>query len=157
MITITVNKPFVGLIDKKEVINTIQTVIREMSIKANKSVNVVFGDDTLLQQLNRDYLGHDNPTDVLSFEATELDPATGETNLGDVIISYPTAEKQAVLAGHPVRSEILLLLVHGLLHLAGFDHDSPAAKKEMWQKQGALLETMNVEIKRISGDEDFHD
>lgn len=157
MISITVNKPFIGLIDKKEVKSIILAVLREMPINANKSVNVVIGDDTLLQELNRDYLGHDRPTDVLSFEATEIDPATGETNLGDVIISYPTAERQAILAGHPVRNEILLLLIHGLLHLAGFDHDSPMEKKEMWHKQGALLESMHVEIKRISGDENFHD
>lgn len=157
MISVTIHKPFISIIDKIEIKTIVRIVLSELAIDPAKAVNVVIGDDRLLHDLNLNYLGKDRPTDVLSFEATEVDPNTGETNLGDILISYPTAERQANQAGHPVRNEILLLLTHGLLHLAGFDHDTPTSKKEMWQKQSTLLGKMNVEINRISGDEDFHD
>ncbi len=157
MISVTIHKPFVKLIDKNEIKTTVKMVLSEMQIDPSKAINVVIGDDQLLQELNLAYLGNDRPTDVLSFEATEIDPASGEPNLGDILISYPTAERQANQAGHPVVNEIILLLTHGLLHLVGFDHDTSANKKIMWHKQSILLEKMKVEINRISGDEEFHD
>ena len=157
MNSITVHKPFISLIDKRDIQNTLQVVLAELGLDPSKTLNVVIGDDQLLQNLNLNYLGNNRPTDVLSFEATEIDPDTGAPNLGDILISYPTAERQAIQAGHPVRNEIILLLTHGILHLAGLDHDTSASKKEMWEKQRELLKKMNVEINRISGDEDFHD
>jgi probable rRNA maturation factor len=117
----------------------------------------MIGSDSFLQKLNLHYLGYNQPTDVLSFESHEINPETGSLTLGDIALSYPAAEKQALKAGHPVENEIILLLVHGILHLSGYDHRSKSEKQEMWQKQQSILDTLGVKINRISGDEEFHD
>ena len=87
--------------------------------EASGDLTVVLSDDMRLQKLNRDYLGVDAPTDVLSFPASETDPETGARYLGDILISIPRAEAQAKSAGHPLESEVQLLVVHGVLHLLG--------------------------------------
>lgn len=107
------------------------------------SVTLVVTDNDTVQQLNADYRGVDAPTDVLSFENTpdpdfpQLDEEAG--HLGDIIIAYPVAEAQALAAGHTAQEEIVLLAVHGFLHLLGFDHDSPENKAQMWQIQHQVM------------------
>ncbi len=114
-----------------------QAVLEDASAKANASV-VLTGDEEL-QALNSQYLGIDAPTDVLSFPAGEIDPDTQELYLGDVIISLPRAEDQASLAGHSLQDELALLVVHGMLHLLGYDHVQDDEKARMWTKQADLL------------------
>src|SRR6185503_14097389 len=97
------------------------------------NLSVVLTDDRRLRKLNRDYLGIDAPTDVLSFPASEsdgseTDPETGARYLGDILISVPYAAKGAKQAGHPLESELQLLVVHGVLHLLGHDHARPREK-----------------------------
>jgi probable rRNA maturation factor len=106
---------------------------------AEGGLTVVLTDDEQLQQLNRDYLGIDSPTDVLSFPAAETDPETGMPYLGDVLISVPRAESQARAAGHPLQSEVQLLVVHGVLHLLGFDHAQVEERARMWAAQDEVL------------------
>jgi len=112
-------------------------------------VTVVISSDDVLRSLNRQYRGVDAPTDVLSFEeASPADefvlPGQESPYLGDVIISAPTAIKQAQAMGHAPFEEILLLTVHGILHLLGFDHLTPAEKVTMWQKQEEILRLNNL-------------
>ena len=102
---------------------------------------VVTGDEAL-QELNRRYLEIDAPTDVLSFPAGEINPENGAVYLGDIAISYPRAQAQAALAGHPVAAEMQLLVVHGVLHLLGYDHASPGEKAAMWETQDQVLEAL---------------
>jgi probable rRNA maturation factor len=112
-------------------------------------VTLVITDDTGLQELNRDFLGIDAPTDVLAFSAQEGDssfiaaPGTGGY-WGDVIISYPRAVAQAEEMGHPLDLEIHLLVVHGLLHLLGYDHEDEAGKAWMWARQEEILRGLQV-------------
>jgi probable rRNA maturation factor len=82
-------------------------------------VSVVLAGDRLLQRLNRDFRGKDRPTDVLSFPG-----AGGEEGLGDVVISVPTAARNARRLGHSVRWELDILALHGLLHVLGYDHET---------------------------------
>lgn len=107
-------------------------------------LSIVLTDDEQLQELNRDYLGIDAPTDVLSFPASETDPESGVAYLGDILISVPRAAQQAAAAGHPVGAEAQLLVVHGVLHLLGHDHASPAEKSRMWAAQAAILESIGL-------------
>jgi len=102
-------------------------------------LTIVLTDDTRLRELNRDYLGIDAPTDVLSFPASETDPETGARYIGDILISIPRAQAQADAAGHPLESEIQLLVVHGVLHLLGHDHAQAEEKARMWQAQAEIL------------------
>jgi probable rRNA maturation factor len=116
----------------------------------DSELSIVLTDDARLQQLNRDYLGIDAPTDVLSFPASETDPETGARYLGDILISMPRAQAQAETAGHPLEAEVQLLVVHGVLHLLGHDHAEPEEKARMWAAQAEILETLglgNIQIR----------
>ena len=105
------------------------------------SLTIVVTGDAALRRLNRDFAGVDAPTDVLSFEYG--DP--GEY-LGDVIISAPRARAQAKRGGHPFIDEMRLLAIHGVLHLLGYDHDTPGRKKRMWAVQAKALRTAQASI-----------
>jgi probable rRNA maturation factor len=103
--------------------------------------------DEEIHKLNLQYLDEDRPTDVLSFPMNEqLDAAPvfvkvpdGKLHLGDIVISYPTALKQAEEHNHPVNREIAILLIHGILHLLGYDHDIPAREQKMHSREAAIL------------------
>ena len=108
---------------------------------AEAGLSIVITDDSQLQALNQRFLGNDAPTDVLSFPAEEADdPDTGQPYLGDVLISYHRAQAQADAAGHSLEAELCLLLVHGILHLAGHDHADEPGKTAMWSLQDQILE-----------------
>lgn len=111
---------------------------------AEADLSIVLTDDARLQQLNRDYLGIDSPTDVLSFPASESDPETGSPYLGDILISIPRAKAQAKAAGHALEAETQLLVVHGALHLLGHDHAKPREKAKMWKAQKEILESLGL-------------
>jgi probable rRNA maturation factor len=84
-------------------------------------VSVFLTDDNTLQELNRTYRNKDKPTDVLSFPIKEK---VGQWFiLGDIVISVETAKRQAVCAGHSLQEELKRLLVHGFIHLMGYDHE----------------------------------
>ncbi len=100
-------------------------------------LSVVLCDDDFIAVLNRDYRGKDAPTDVLSFP--QGDELSGEVVLGDAIISLPTAARQAAERGHTVMQELRVLLVHGLMHLLGHDHMTPAQAAEMQAGEHKLL------------------
>jgi len=107
-------------------------------------LTVVMTGDSQIQALDRDFLGKDAPTDVLSFPANETDPETGRRYLGDVIISVPRAEAQAISAGNSLEAELSLLVVHGVLHLLGHDHAGAGEKARMWAAQSEVLSTLGI-------------
>lgn len=112
-------------------------------------VAVVVTDDASLQQLNRRYRGIDAPTDVLAFPNESRGPFVGmgePAYLGDVVISYPRALEQAAEAGHTVEAELQLLVVHGILHLLGYDDEETEARARMWAAQSAILQDLRVEV-----------
>lgn len=119
-----------------------------LAVLAHQSVDgdlsIVLTDDAQLHELNRDYLGIDAPTDVLSFSASETDPETARRYLGDILISVPRADEQARAAGHALEAETQLLVVHGTLHLLGFDHAEDADKARMWKAQSEVLERLGL-------------
>lgn len=119
-----------------------QRALEHQARAAQTDLTIVLSDDAHLQALNRDYLGIDAPTDVLSFPSGEVDPDSGNVYLGDVIISYPRAIVQAQTAGHPVEAELKLLVVHGVLHLIGHDHAEEAEKAVMWAAQDEILASL---------------
>jgi len=111
---------------------------------ADGDLTIVLTDDAQLHELNRDYLGIDAPTDVLSFPASETDPETARRYLGDILISVPRAEEQARAAGHELEAEVQLLAVHGTLHLLGYDHAEVEEKARMWKAQAEVLERLGL-------------
>jgi probable rRNA maturation factor len=103
---------------------------------------MITGDAEMLA-LNRDYRGIDQTTDVLSFNENYIDPESGLEYLGDIIISVPRAKKQAREGGHTIGQEIQVLVIHGILHLSGYDHDTKSKQKKMWHMQAGLLTKLN--------------
>jgi len=116
--------------------------ITETSLESEIGLQII--EDAQMQQLNLQYMGIDSPTDVLSFPVPFQNPDTGNPYLGDILISYPTAARQAEAAGHPVAEEICLLLVHGILHLLGYDHLTTEDKTAMWDIQDTILTALQI-------------
>jgi probable rRNA maturation factor len=96
------------------------------------TIAVRLTDDDELRRLNREYAGLDSVTDVLSFRGSS-------EHVGDLAISWPAVMRQAHEFGHPVKTELGLLCVHGLLHLLGWDHATAAQRKEMTRLTAAAL------------------
>jgi len=122
----------------------VKAALTHESESLESELSIVLTDEARLQQLNRDYLGIDAPTDVLSFPASETDPETGARYIGDILISIPRAETQALTAGHPLEWEVQLLVVHGVLHLLGHDHAEVKEKARMWKAQAEILESLGL-------------
>jgi probable rRNA maturation factor len=107
-------------------------------------LTLVLTNDAQIQALDRDFLGKDAPTDVLSFPACETDPDTGCRYLGDIVISVPRAEVQSIAMGHSLEAELSLLVIHGVLHLLGHDHAGVEEKARMWAAQSEILTRLGI-------------
>jgi probable rRNA maturation factor len=121
----------------------------DLSGVPDADLSIVIVNDVRIQGLNRDFLGHDAPTDVLSFPADEPDPETGRRYLGDVVISFMRAAEQAGERGHAVEAEMQLLVVHGVLHLLGHDHAEAGERDRMWVAQAGVLERLGISPKIV--------
>ncbi len=114
--------------------------------------------DEEIHELNRTYRGKDAPTDVLSFammeeaaeepeiffDAEDADQIEQDDMLGDIIISVPTAKRQAESYGHSLERELAFLAVHGFLHLIGYDHGTEEEEREMFSRQEAIMEAAGI-------------
>lgn len=116
--------------------------VLEAESVAEAELGIVVTDDERMRELNREYAGDDHATDVLSFslrEGEEFVSPDEVTRLGEVIISYETAARQASDAAHSIEAEIAHLLVHGVLHLLGYDHLEPDDERVMREREESLL------------------
>ena len=122
-------------------------VLLAQNIDAKAELDLFIVGQDRIRQLNLSYLGEDRPTDVLSFSmlpgqansAPFVLPPDGKTRLGEVIISYPQAVIQAQEHQHSVKREIAILLIHGVLHLLGYDHDEPEREQKMRARESEIL------------------
>jgi probable rRNA maturation factor len=140
-----------GAVNTKPLRQAVLATLAQQGIVDACEVVIVMSDDKALQELNRRFRGIDRPTDVLSFSDDTRGPfaniASGQPYyLGDVVISVERAEAQAQTAEATVLQELQLLVVHGMLHLLGYDHETPQDKAQMWAAQDAVLERLNVSI-----------
>ena len=147
-IGIHVEEEFRVVVEEGGVRRIAQTVLKAEEVAPPYEVSLVFTDSETVKQLNRDYRGVDEPTDVLAFymlPQKEVDdsfalPPDGVTRLGEVIISYPQAVAQAKKQGHSPERELALLIIHGILHLLGYDHEEPEEESKMRERERDLLE-----------------
>jgi probable rRNA maturation factor len=147
-IEISVEEQFHGLVDEGWARKIAQTVLEAEGVAPPYEVSLVFTDSETVQRLNRDYRGVDEATDVLAFgmlpqkegDSSFALPPDGVTRLGEVIISYPQAVEQAREEGHSVDQELALLIIHGILHLLGYDHEKPEEEAKMRAREKELLE-----------------
>ncbi len=107
-------------------------------------VGLILVDDQYIKSLNKQYRDQDAPTDVLSFSFLEPgspeDDVDREFAVGDIYISIDRAREQALDANHSLEKELVLLAVHGLLHLFGYDHEDEEEQKVMHNKERIILE-----------------
>ena len=119
-------------------------------------VSISFVSNEEIMDLNREYRGIDAVTDVLSFPMLEFEKDNDELEddeeeyieeelpLGDIVISVERADEQAKEYGHSLKRELAFLLVHGMLHLLGYDHENREEETIMFQKQEEILEKLNI-------------
>lgn len=127
------------------------TTLRLDQVAEPCEVVIVISDDETLRDLNRRFRGLDRPTDVLSFADDTRGPFSGGAAgfpryLGDVVISWERAQAQAEAVGTTLMQELQLLVVHGLLHLLGYDHADPETQAQMWRAQQVVLGELGVAI-----------
>jgi probable rRNA maturation factor len=119
-------------------------------------MGLVIASQERVKQLNKVYLRKDKPTDVLAFSMLEERGAArhrpfvtapdGTAHLGEVIISYPQAVKQAEEHHHSVKREVATLIIHGVLHLLGYDHDTLEPKHLMSAREASILNLVNERL-----------
>jgi probable rRNA maturation factor len=130
----------------------IEKVLGEIGTQMNVSgeISVSLVSDEEIHELNRTYREVDRPTDVLSFSLLEGEddefPEIGgvHTPIGDIVVSVPTTVQHAVEYGHSVEREFAFLLVHGFLHIMGYDHEEAEAEREMFAIQENVLQTLGI-------------
>lgn len=131
-------------------IDAAAVVLEQQAVPSPTTLTIVLTNDEETQALNRQYRGVDSPTDVLSFAADPLpneviDPQEGQY-LGDIVISVPYTARRVENEPHSLDDEIALLVVHGTLHLLGFDHQDAPSQQTMWAQQKKALEKLGIDI-----------
>ncbi len=146
-IGIHTEQKFKDCVDEEWVRKIAHKVLKAEGVASPLEISLVFTDSETVQRLNRDYRGVDEPTDVLAFymlprqgdDFSFVLPPDSITRLGEVVISYPQAVEQAKEQGHSVNKELALLIIHGILHLLGYDHEQPKEEAKMRAKEKELL------------------
>jgi len=143
-VDIQISESFQSQINAALLENAAQVALHHQAVPDNAELSIVVTGNEQLQQLNKQFRDVDAPTDVLSFPAQYVNPENQAPYLGDVLISYPRAESQALAAGHNINAEIQLLVVHGILHLLGHDHAAADETVRMWTAQGEILDKLGI-------------
>ena len=147
MVEVHIAPQFKRLVTAKLVRQAALAVLAHEEVTGQGELSVVITDDEEVHDLNRRFRGVDAPTDVLAFGTEEasttfITAPDAPFLLGDVIISCPRAQEQATEAGHSLAEEIQLLVVHGVLHLLGYDHAEPEEEALMWACQEEILRAL---------------
>ncbi len=127
--------------------DAVKQVLIAQGVGADAELSLVIATQERVRQLNRSYRGKDAPTDVLSFCLATPDdsstpfvaPPDGVRHLGEVVISYPQAVIQAAEGHHSVKKEVALLIIHGVLHLLGYDHEKLEDRRRMRASEKEIL------------------
>ena len=122
-------------IDRAQMRQAARTVLEGEEIH-DAEVSLAFVDNTTIQQLNKRYLQHDEPTDVLSFPLSE---PNARRLAGELVIGAEVAQVEAQSRGHPVQAELALYVIHGLLHLCGYDDKTPDGVTAMHERERHYL------------------
>jgi probable rRNA maturation factor len=129
-----------------------KVVFKAIKMPRNSIVSLTFVSEPRMQEINRTQRGKDRPTDVLSFATTQevrlSTPRSLSTDLGDIFLCTVYARREAKRRGIEVREEVLRLLVHGILHLQGYDHATVEEEAEMFSLQERLLERISLPVSR---------
>jgi probable rRNA maturation factor len=154
LITVQVDERFEEKVDADALHRLAIGVLKAEGKRGPLELGVVVTTDDEVHALNKEYLGHDYETDVISFgmesEAEFITPEERPAYLGDIVISFERAVEQGPEYGHTAEQEVATLLVHGLLHLLGYDDLDDEARERMHARQDLLIR--NSELGTRNGD-----
>ncbi len=159
-INVLVEEGFEGYLEGSWLQSVAEQVLVAQDAGSGVELGLVITIQERVQQLNRSYLGKDEPTDVLAFSMLPEPLATGESeasspfvqppdgvfHLGEVIVSYPQAVIQAEEHQHSVKREIAILIIHGVLHLIGYEHDKPELERQMRAREAEIVSHIEGEL-----------
>jgi probable rRNA maturation factor len=132
-----------GRVTAAELRRTARAVLSAEVVASGTGVEIVLADADTVRNLNRLYRGSDERTDVLSFASHEgetfIESPEAPLSLGEVVVCLPVAEAEAVQEGRTLAGEIAHLLVHGLLHILGYDHEETAESEAMKKREDEIL------------------
>jgi probable rRNA maturation factor len=133
-----------------------ESVLAAEGVDERVELSVVLVDDNHIHDLNRRFRGRDRPTDVLAFPMREEVPEDGGEPgmllLGDVVVSMPTAVRQATEYGHDLDREVVRLVIHGTLHLLDYDHENDAGASRMREREDAVIRYLLNSADTVTGD-----
>ncbi len=152
-INVLIDEGYEGYLEVSWLQGIAEQVLLAQDADPRLELGLVITGQERVQQLNQSYLGKDEPTDVLAFSMLPEPLATGESgasspfaqppdgvlHLGEVIISYPQAVTQAKEHRHSVKRELAILIIHGVLHLLGYEHDKPELERQMKTREKEIL------------------
>jgi probable rRNA maturation factor len=127
-------------IDRGRMREMVRIVLQEEGF-SQAEISLALVDNLAIQQLNKRYLDHDEPTDVLSFPLNDPD---SKRLIGELVVGAEVAKTEAESRGHDVQIELALYVIHGLLHLCGYDDKSPADAKKMREREQYHLRLLNL-------------
>ena len=149
-VEVEIGPPAEGALDAVWVRRVVEAALAAEVVADGSAVDVWITGDEEVHALNREHRGVDRPTDVLSFAFQETEPfpaAPDEApSLGQVVLSFPRAVSQAREYGHAAELEVAFLLVHGVLHLLGYDHGDPGEERRMFGRQDAILSGLGLAV-----------
>jgi len=153
-INISINQKLKISLNKRWIRSIVLEVLKTEGVVTLVEMGLVVTDNETVQQLNRIYRDVDEPTDVLAFhmplsreeepEPPFVSPPDGVLHLGEVVISYPQAMRQAQEQGHSIEQELALLIIHGVLHIVGYDHEEPGEEQCMRTKEKEIMHKLNA-------------
>jgi probable rRNA maturation factor len=151
--SIEINNESVIAVDEATLQRLAIYTLDQLHVHPDADLSIVLVDEAAMEQLHVQWMDEPGPTDVLSFPMDELRPGTEDAIspaglLGDVVLCPQVAAAQAETAGHSALDELLMLTVHGILHLLGFDHAEPAEEKEMFGLQRDILIGFTMDERR---------
>jgi probable rRNA maturation factor len=143
-VTVEINNESGVAVDEGALVRLASFVMEQLRIHPLAELSILLVDEATMSSYHAKYLGEDGPTDVLSFPMDELRPPNDDEEppeglLGDIVLCPTVTSRQAAEHGRTAAEETEYLLVHGLLHLLGYDHAEPAEKAEMFQLKDQLL------------------
>ena len=157
-INITIDGEYEGCPEPDWFQGVIARVLDAQNAGENAEIGLLITGQERIQTLNRAYRGEDRPTDVLAFYMTSEEEKheaeserfvvapDGLVHLGEAVISYPQAVIQAQEHGHSTGKELAILIIHGVLHLLGYDHERPEQRREMAAREQAILHKILIDL-----------
>jgi probable rRNA maturation factor len=134
------------VLPEHRLVEAVGWVLAEHRVAPGTGISLVITTDEEMRRFNRQFRGVDTTTDTLSFPADPPPIPEEEPYLGDLILALPYIERQAAAEQHSMLDELILAIIHGTLHLLGYDHDTAERQAAMWAVQEKALAAMAIDI-----------